>query len=106
MAVTRSTKQEIERTNDYSSEDSNDSLTLFVVRVYFCREDISNNRHTSFLNVVENPDDWTRQGRETNDGDTVFSNVFYREEYALFRAWLRMTPFPLSFELRIEHDEH
>ena len=75
MAVTRSKKQEIERTNDYSSEDSNDSLTLVVVRVYFCREDMSNNRHTSFLNVVENPDDWTRQGRETNDGDTVFSKV-------------------------------
>ena len=106
MAVTRSKKQEIERTNDYSSEDSNDSLTLVVVRVYFCREDMSNNRHTSFLNVVENPDDWTRQGRETNDGDTVFRKVFYREEYALFRIWLRMTPLPLSFELRIEHDEH
>ena len=106
MAVTRSKKQEIERTNDYSSEDSNDSLTLVVVRVYFSREDMSNNRHTSFLDMVENPDDWTRQGLETNDGDTVFSKVMDREEYALFRIWLRTTPLPLSFELRIEHDEH
>ena len=106
MAVTRSKKQEIERTNDYSSEDSNDSLTLVVVRVYFSREDMSNNRHTSFFDVVENPDDWTRQGLETNDGDTVFSKVMDREEYTLFRIWLRKTPLPLSFELRIEHDEH
>jgi hypothetical protein len=108
MAVARSKKgdREDQWTNDYSSEDSNDSLTLVVVRVYFSREDMSNNRHTSFLDVVEDPDDWTRRGQETNDGDTVFSKVMDREEYALFRIWLRTTPLPLSFELRIEHDDH
>ena len=73
MAVTRSKKQEIERTNDSSSEDSNASLPIFVVRVYFSQEDMSNIRHTSFLDVVEDPDDWTHRGLETNDGDTVFS---------------------------------
>ena len=106
MAVTRSKQEDAERANDSSSEDSNDSLTFVVVRVYFSREDMSSNRHTSFLDVVEDPDDWTRRGLETNDGDTVFDKVMDREEYALFRIWLRTTPLPLSFELRIEYDDH
>ena len=67
---------------------------------------MSNNRHTSFLDVVEDPDDWTCRGLETNDGDRVFSKVMGREEYALFIIWLCTTPLPLSFELRIEHDDH
>ena len=67
MAVTRSKKQEVERANDSSSEDSNDSLTFVVASVYFSQEDMPNNRHTSFLNVVENSDNWDRRRQVTNE---------------------------------------
>ena len=105
MAVTRSKQEEAERANDSSSEDSNDSLLFIVANVYFSEDDMSNNRHTEFLNVVEKPEDWDRREQETNEGDTVFSASMERNEYALFRIWLRTTPLPLSFELRIKHYE-
>ena len=105
MAVTWSKQEEAERANDSSSEDSNDSLLFIVANVYFSEDDMSNNRHTEFLNVVEKPEDWDRREQETNEGDTVFSASMERNEYALFRIWLRTTPLPLSFELRIKHYE-
>ena len=105
MAVTRSKKEEAERANDSSSEDSNESLIFVVTSVYFSQEDMSNNRHTRFLNVVEKPEEWNRRRQMTNEGDTVFSTFMGRDEYALFRIWLRTTPLPLSFELKIKHYE-
>ena len=108
MAVTRSKKEEAERANDSSSESSNDSLTFIVANVYFSQDDMADDRHTKFLNVVENPEEWDRREQVTNEvyeGETVFSASMYRDEYALFRIWLRTTPLPLSFELMIKHYE-
>jgi hypothetical protein len=105
MAITRSKQGEADRSNDSSSDDSNDSLLFIVTSVYFSQDDMSNNRHTEFLNVVETPEDWNRQQEETSEGDTVFTTNMERNEYALFRIWLRTTPLPLSFELRIKHYE-
>jgi hypothetical protein len=105
MAVTRSKKEEAERANDSSSESSNDSLIFIVANVYFSQDDMANDRHTRFLNVVENPEEWDRREQVTNEGETVFSTSMGRDEYALFRIWLRTTPLPLSFELKIKHYE-
>ena len=87
MAVTRSKKEEAERANDSSSEYSNDSLLFIVTSVYFSQEDMSNNRHTRFLNVVEKPEEWDRRRQVTNERDTVFSKCMGRDEYALFRMF-------------------
>ena len=105
MAVTRSKKEEAKRANDSSSESSNDSLIFIVANVYFSQDDMANDRHTRFLNVVENPEEWDRREQVTNEGETVFSTSMGRDEYALFRIWLRTTPLPLSFELKIKHYE-
>ena len=73
--------------------------------MYFSQDDMANDRHTRFLNVVENPEEWDRREQVTNEGETVFSTSMGMDEYALFRIWLRTTPLPLSFELKIKHYE-
>ena len=79
MAVTRSKKEEGERANDSSSKSSNDSLIFIVANVYSSQDDMANDRHTRFLNVVENPEEWDRREQVTNEvyeGETVSARLW------------------------------